>query len=110
MTFTLPYPTDLTYAYADEARLAVAEQLRVSEPEAGEELIGQRLRAEIVVHAPGRERASLLHMVKIVTLVVLQALGIEEAQLDVVRVSRGPKSRNGGSLTYTIETDERAPF
>ena len=110
MTFTLPYPTDLTYAYADEARLAVAEQLRVSEPEAGEELIGQRLRAEVVVHAPTGERECLQRTAMCATAAVFKQLGIDDSQIDHLTLSRGLKSRNGGSVTYIVEPDERTPW
>ena len=128
MTFSLPFPpssnnaytnarnhngrvkTSAARAYAAEVGYLVADQLRTSEPEAADDLTGQRLRVEIIVHEPDKRRRDIVSCEKLVTDAVFKQLGIDDSQIDHLTLSRGPKSRNGGSLTYTVEPDERSPF
>ena len=36
--------------------------------------------------------------------------GLDDSQVDHLEITRGSKSRNGGSLTYTLTPDDKAPF
>ena len=112
MTFTLPYlhTTDFVQ-YQERVRHAVSEELRVSEPEAVEDLAGRRLKAEVVFHPPsGRHDLPLHALVSLVTDAVSDAAGFSGDHVDHLVVSRGARSKNGGSVTYTIEPDTRTPF
>ncbi len=127
MTFSLPFPptsnniytnarnhngrvkTAAARAYSSEVGYLVADQLRTDE-QPTPDLTGQRLRVEIIVHEPDKRRRDIVSCEKLVTDAVFKQLGIDDSQIDHLTLSRGPKSRNGGSLTYIVEPDHKAPF
>ena len=125
MTFPLPFPPSSNHAYAtvngrrvktaaarqyaEEVAWRVHEHVRALD-EPAPNLKGERLKVRIVVHAPDNRRRDLSNLEKLVTDAVFKQLGLDDSQVDHLEITRGVKSRNGGSLTYTLEPDDKAPF
>ena len=125
MTVTLPWPPSTNHAYATvrgrrvktaaarayalEVAYRVADYQRTDE-QPPENLTSERLKVRIVVHAPDNRRRDLSNLEKIATDAVFKQLGLDDSQVDHLEITRGAKSRNGGSLTYTLTPDDKAPF
>ena len=128
MTVSLPFPPSTNHAYAtvngrrvktaaarayaQEVAWRVAEHARaLTQAELPlPDLTSERLKVSIVVHAPDGRRRDLSNLEKIATDAVFKQLGLDDSQIDRLEITRGAKSRNGGSLTYTLATDDKAPF
>jgi crossover junction endodeoxyribonuclease RusA len=128
MTVTLPFPPSSNHAYATvkgrrvktaaarayaiEVAWRVAEHARaLTQAELPlPDLTSERLKVSIVVHEPDRRRRDIVSCEKLVTDAVFKQLGLDDSQVDHLEITRGSKSRNGGSLTYTLTPDDKAPF
>jgi Holliday junction resolvase RusA-like endonuclease len=125
MTFDLPYPPTTNHAYlvrgnrkvkTDKARdyayrvgIEVAKTIKDA-PGDFENLTGKRLAVHIRVNAPDKRRRDLSNTEKLATDAVMHALGLDDSQIDLLTLERGPVNRPHGSLAYTITPDESSPF
>ena len=116
LTFVLPFPPSTNNAYANvrgrrvkskaarayalEVRQAVAEQFPAHERF---EFSDRRLRVNITAHEPDRRRRDIANVEKLATDAVMKQLGTDDRYIDDLRITRGMRSRNGGSITYQIE-------
>jgi crossover junction endodeoxyribonuclease RusA len=128
MTVTLPFPPSTNHAYATvngrrvktaAARayaLEVAHRVReharalTQAEQPPPDLTTERLAVKIVAHAPDNRRRDLSNLEKLATDAVFKQLGLDDSQVDHLEITRGVKSRNGGSLTYTLSLAPRTPF
>ena len=115
MMYELPYPPTTNHAYTvargRKIKTAVARQYaeRVwhivrAERGVAVDLQGERLLVSIVVYAPDARRRDLSNTEKLATDAVFAALGLDDSQIDDLRLTRALVDRKRPRLEFTVGT------
>ncbi len=122
MTLTLPYPPSTNNAYATVRGRRVkskaarqygasvqAECLRQGASQRAAGWTGDtRLKVEVIVHPPDRRRRDLANVEKLPVDSVFEWLGLDDSQIDELRLVRD-EVQTGGLLIVSIEATLKAP-
>jgi len=125
VTFTLPYPPTTNHAYlvrgnrkiktqtarnyADKVGWLVADHVRTGE-QPPQDFTDKRLAVTITVCPPDKRKRDLANTEKLATDAVMQALGLDDSQVDKLTIERGPVERPNGKLVYRLDPDEETPW